>query len=231
VELLAGAALMQSRSLLTERIQLLVRSSGRAGSIVADSWPDGRLRGILDIKPESGGAPWIAPPGIFQVMRSNPGGPPYIGNLELVDGPIGAQLELYLHRSEQLRACVAIWCDPSSGEAGGLIVEPLPDCPQERLKQMLAALDGLEVTQPWERTPDFLVKWMNQGEGAAILSSLELEYRCRCSRVSLADTLRAMPPEQRRDLFSGTDQIDVHCEYCGARYSLAPEDLASVGCR
>jgi redox-regulated HSP33 family molecular chaperone len=115
VELLAGAALMQSRSLLSERIQLLLRSSGRAGSIVADSWPDGGLRGILDLGPGGDAAPWIAPPGLFQVMRSNPGGPPYIGNLELAEGPMGTQLELYLQQSEQLRACVALWCDPSSG--------------------------------------------------------------------------------------------------------------------
>jgi molecular chaperone Hsp33 len=229
VELLAGAALMQSRSLLSERIQLLLRSSGRASSIVADSWPDGGLRGILDQRPGSEGRPWIEHPGLFQVMRSNPGGAPYIGNLELLDGPIGAQLEGYLQQSEQLQACVALWCDPFSGEAGGLIVEPLPDCPKGRLKLMLDALDGLEVTQPHERTPDFLINWMNMGGGAEILSSLDLEYRCRCSRQSLTDTLRAMPPEQLRDMFSGADRLDVHCEYCGASYSIEPGDIMGAG--
>jgi molecular chaperone Hsp33 len=228
VELLAGAALMQSRSLLSERVQLLLRSSGRAGSIVADSWPDGGLRGIVDIRPGRDGSPWIERPGLFQVMRSNKGGPPYTGNLELAEGPVGAQLELYLQQSEQLQACVDIWCDPSSGDAGGIIVEPLPKCPPERLRRMLAALDGLGATHPRERTPDFLVGWVNQGGGADILSSLELEYRCRCSQQSLVDTLRAMPPEQRRDIFSGTDQMDVHCEYCGAHYSIAPEDLSGA---
>jgi molecular chaperone Hsp33 len=110
------------------------------------------------------------------------------------------------------------------------VVEPLPKCPPERLRLMVAALDGLEVTLLGERTPEFLVNWVNQGGGAEILSSLELEYRCRCSRQSLVDTLRVMPPEQRRDMFSGTGQIDVHCEYCGAHYSLAPEDLTGVEC-
>ena len=230
VELLAGAALMQSRSLLSERIQLLLRSSGRASSIVADSWPDGSLRGILDVRPENGDAPWVECPGVFQVMRSNLAGAPYMGNLELVEGPISAQLEYYLQQSEQLQACVVLWCDPSSGEAGGLIVEPLPECPQERLNLMLAALDGLEVTQTHERTPEFLIDWMNQGQGAEILSFLSLEYRCRCSRQSLVDTLRAMPLEQRRDLFAGSEHVNVHCEYCGANYSVTPVDLLGVEC-
>jgi molecular chaperone Hsp33 len=227
VELLAAAALLQSRSLLAERIQLVLRSAGRAKAIVADSWPDGSIRGILDlnVNADGDGEQWIAFPGNFQVMRSNPNGPPYIGNIELVDGPISAQVEHYLQQSEQIQACVVIWCDPLSGEAGGLIVEPLPNCPPERLKRMLAALGGMEVTHPWERTPEFLVRWINQGEGAEILSSLNLEYRCRCSKQSLVDTLGVMPPGQRLEIFDGKNTIEAHCEYCGKSYTIAQDEL------
>jgi len=225
VELLASAALMQSRSLLSERIQLVLRSSGRAKAVVADSWPDGSLRGILDLNTGCDGTHWIDYPGHFQVIRSNANGSPYIGNLELVEGSISAQVEYYLQQSEQIQACAALWCDPSTGEAGGLIVEPLPNCPHERLKLMLDALDGLEVTQLWERTPDFLTRWINGGEGAEILSSLDLEYRCRCSKQSLVDTLRAMPLQQRIEIFSEKDPIEVHCEYCGQYYVIASEEL------
>ena len=154
VELLSGAALVQSRTLLTERVQLVLRSSGRAKAIVADAWPDGGLRGILDINDDvgdvgdtggadgKGAAPWVAPPGNFQVMRSNPKGSPYIGTLELTDGPISAQVEHYLQQSEQVQACVVLWCDAATGHAGGLLVEPLPFCPPDRLRLMLAALEA-----------------------------------------------------------------------------------------
>lgn len=269
VELLTAAALLQSRSLLAERLQLVLRSSGRARSIVADSWPDGSLRGILDTMPVPGSklrvarqktSPatdqrlalpaleagtengissevagiagdadisaglWIAPPGNFQVMRSNPGGPPYIGNLELIDGPISAQTEHYLQQSEQVQACVALWCDPDTGDACGLIVEPLPGCPPKRIKAMLDALDGLEVTQAWERTPEFLAEWINQGGRPEILSSLALEYRCRCSRQSLIDTLGAMPKQELEEIFSG-GPAEVCCDYCGHSYSIALQEL------
>ena len=46
---------------------------------------------------------------------------------------------------------------------------PLPDCPPERLATLVAALEGLEVVPLWERTPDFLGLWINQGAGAEIL--------------------------------------------------------------
>jgi molecular chaperone Hsp33 len=228
VELLTAAALLQSRSLLAERIQLVLRSDGRAKAIVADSWPDGSVRGILDLNPECGRKPWITFPGNFQVIRSNPNGPPYIGNIELIDGPISSQVEHYLQQSEQIQACVALWCDPFSGEAGGLIVEPLPGCPAERLKRMLAALDGLEVSHLWERTPDFIVNWINQGEGAEILSSLNLEYRCRCSKQSLVDTLSIMPLDQRQEIFYEKNTIEAHCEYCGKSYAIAQDELSGA---
>ena len=219
---------MQSRSLLTERIQLVVRSSGLAKSVVADSWPDGSLRGILDINPECNTGNWIESPGNFQVMRSNPTGQPYIGNLELVEGSISTQIEHYLQQSEQIQACVVLWCDCQSGEAGGLVVEPLPDCPPERIKLMLNALDGLEITQPFERTPDFLVNWINQGNGAELLSSLQLEYRCRCSKQSLVNTLSAMPVSEQEDIFSEGGSVEVRCEYCGISYLIAREELGNI---
>jgi molecular chaperone Hsp33 len=225
VELLTGAALMQSRSLLTERIQLLVRSSGKAKAIVADSWPDGSLRGILDISSATNNAPWLQHPGNFQVIRSNQGGAPYIGNLELVDGSVSAQVEHYLQQSEQIQASTTLWCDPYTGEAGGLVVEPLPNCTPERLKRLLDALGGLEVTHLWERNPDFLVRWINQGEGAEILSSLNLEYRCRCSKQSLVDTLSAMLNEQVEEIFAGKTFVEVCCEYCGQHYAIAREEI------
>ena len=223
-ELLAGAALLQSRSLLTERVQLVVRSSGRAKAIVADSWPDGSIRGILDLNPACADGQWLGFPGQFQVMRSNPKGQPYIGNLELVDGPISAQLEYYLQQSEQIQACAALWCDIATGAAGGVLVEPLPDCPQNRLQRMVAAIEGLEVTQLWERTPEFLVSWINQGSGAEVLSMQTIEYRCRCSRESLIGILGAMPRSERENIFADGKAI-VNCEYCGKSYEIAPEEM------
>jgi molecular chaperone Hsp33 len=228
VELLASAALLQSRSLQAERVQLVLRSSGKAKAIVADSWPDGSIRGILDLNPQCLDGAWIAFPGQFQVMRSNPKGQPYIGNLELIDGPISAQLEYYLQQSEQIQACAALWCDESTGAAGGVLVEPLPNCPPNRLKRMVAGVEGLEVTQLWERTPDFLVRWINQGGGAELLSSLNIEYRCRCSTQSLVGILGAMPHGERLNIFSDGGKAAIHCEYCGKSYEIALEELPSA---
>ena len=197
-ELLAASALLQSRTLFAERLQLLLKGAGRAKAVVADTWPDGTVRGVLDVREEASG-PWIAGPGLFQVMRSNPEGQPYIGTLPVVEGSIQTQIEHYLQQSEQVQASVTLWCDPGTGEAGGLLVEPLPQCPPERLARLVQAIEGLDVVPLWERTPDFLADWVAQGQGTELQSTAELSYRCRCSREALLATLRphqASPPRR-----------------------------------
>ena len=222
-DLLCATALLQSRTLFAERLQLLVKGAGRAKAVVSDSWPDGTIRGVLDVSET--GSEWIAAPGILQVMRSNAGGQPYIGNLPLVEGGIQVQVEHYLQNSEQVQASLTLWCDPATGESGGLLVEPLPDCPPARLARVIQAIEGLEVVPLWERTPAFLANWIAQGEGTEDLAAADIFYRCRCARETLLETLRRFTTEQKEDLFKEPGPLEVRCDYCGTCYAITPEDL------
>jgi len=223
-ELLAATALLQGRTVFEERLQLLLKGSGKAKAVVADSWPDGTIRGVLDLGPADA-QDWVAAPGVLQVMRSNAAGQPYIGNLELVEGGIQTQVEHYLQNSEQIQASLTLWCDPGTGEAGGLLVEPLPDCPPARLARLVQAIEGLEVVPFWERTTDFLASWVAQGEGSDELAAVDIEYRCRCTRASLLETLRRFPEAQKEELFKDAGPLEVRCDYCSTLYPITREDL------
>ena len=226
---LAAVSLLQSRGGFAERLQILLKGGGRAKAVVADSWPDGTLRGVLDVaEPDpgrDGGAAWVEGPGLLQVMRSNAGGQPYIGTLELVEGGLAKQVEAYLQQSEQVQASLTLWCDEGSGVAGGLLVEPLPGCPPARLERLIHALEGLDVVPYWERTPEFLLDWINQGPGAVVLSDLPLDYRCRCQKASLMATLSGFTGAQREDLFREGDPLEVRCDYCGKVYRITRAEL------
>lgn len=227
-ELLSATALLQGRTLFAERLQLLIKGSGRAKAVVADSWPDGTIRGVLDTgHPEA--EAWVQAPGVLQVMRSNEAGQPYIGNLELVEGGIQVQVEHYLQSSEQIQASLSLWCDPGTGEAGGLLVEPLPNCPPVRLARLVQAIEGLEVVPFWERTAEFLADWVAQGEGTDEVSSVDLLYQCRCTREALVETLSRFSPAQKADLFKDEGPLEVRCDYCGTLYPITREDLQMGG--
>ncbi|MBK9797302.1 MAG: Hsp33 family molecular chaperone HslO [Holophagaceae bacterium] len=223
-ELLTATALLQGRTAFAERLQLLVKGAGRARAVVADCWPDGTIRGVLDLSAGSGGD-WVAAPGLLQVMRSTATGQPYIGNLPLVEGGIQVQIEHYLQNSEQIQASLTLWCDSSTGEAGGLLVEPLPDCPPARLARLVQAIESLEVVPFWERTAEFLASWISQGEGTEEATATTLFYRCRCTRQALVEALRRFPSEQKADLFKGDEPLEVRCDYCGTLYPITRNDL------
>lgn len=225
VELLSATLLLQSRTFFSERLQLMLRGAGRVKTLVADSWPEGDIRGVADLTTGDLALPWIQGPGLFNVMRSNPRGKPYVGTLELVEGPIQAQLEAYLLQSEQIQASATLWCDPRTGEAGGLLVEPLPHCPHERLGRLVHALEGLEVVPLWERDPDFLCRWINQGDGVEILSATEIQYRCRCTIAGLVEILRGFEKPRLDEIFVGSGPVEVCCDYCGKAYQLRRADL------
>ncbi len=222
---LSAVSLLQSRGGFHERLQILLKGAGRAKAVVADSWPDGTLRGVLDTAESPAAPDWVAGPGLLQVMRSNASGQPYIGTLELVEGDLAKQVEAYLQQSEQVQASLTLWSEEDTGVSGGLLVEPLPGCPPERLGRLVQALDGLEVVPFWERTPDFLLSWINQGPGATVLSETELAYRCRCARETLVATMSGFSSEQVEDLFREGDPIEVRCDYCGTVYPITRAEL------
>ena len=223
-QLLGATALLQGRTAFSERLQLLVKGAGRAKAVVADCWPDGTIRGVLDLSAVATGD-WVAAPGLLQVMRSNATGQPYIGTLPLVEGGIQVQVEHYLQQSEQVQASLTLWCDPGTGEAGGLLVEPLPGCPPVRLERLIQAIEGLEVVPFWERTADFLAGWISQGEGTEESTATELFYRCRCTRQALLEALRRFPAEQKAELFKGEEPLEVRCDYCSSIYPITRDDL------
>ena len=228
VELLAATLLLQSRTVFAERIQLLVRGTGRARAIVSDSWPDGMVRGVLD-EAEGVQGPWLASPGLLQVMRSGAKGEPYIGRLPLVEGGISQQIEAYLQHSEQIQASLMVWCDPATGEAGGLLVEPLPQCPPERMVRLIDALEGLEVVPNWERDPEFLLRWVNQGDGVIELSTHDIEYRCRCNKEALVKALGSFSTEKLDELFAMEGPAEVRCDYCSQAFLIHREEVLRDG--
>ena len=227
VEFLSAALLRQSRTFFSERLQLVLKGAGRVKALVADSWPEGDIRGILDLAADHPELPWIEGPGSLRVMRSNPRGAPYVGTLELLEGGIQAQVEAYLLQSEQIQSSATLWCDPRTGEAGALFVEPMPGCPRERLGRVVEALEGLEVVPLWERDPEFLCRWINQGEGTEILSATEVQYRCRCRKTTLLETLRGFEAAKLDDLFRGEGPVEVCCDYCGRTYLISRAELTN----
>jgi len=108
-------------------------------------------------------------------------------------------------------------------------VEPMPDCPKERLAGLVAAVEGLEVVPGWERTPAFLADWINMGPGAEVQATAEIRYHCRCTREALVATLSGFTRDRLQELFEPGGPVEIRCDYCGKTYHLLAAELGVQG--
>lgn len=223
---LMATLLLLGRSDFLQRVQLMIKSSGRIKNLITDAWPDGSIRGFCDAGSPQASLP-LELPGSIQVMRSQPSGEPYMGLLPLVEGGIDKQLEAYFQQSEQIQTSVHLWCDPLTGLGGALKVEPLPLCPPTRLARLIQALEGLEVVPFEERTTEFLAAWINQGEGYQLLTSTDVRYACRCNRDDLVRIMRGFSSEEKQHLFETQDHTEVRCDYCAEVFIIRASDLTT----
>jgi len=237
---LAGAALL--RALATgscRRLTLRIDGDGPLGRVVAEADSEGNLRGrVANPRPESAPEEVEVPPsvaravggGLLRVIREGGDGALAESQVRLVAGTIGVDLAHYLEQSEQTGSAVlvGVLLGPEGVRtAGGLVVELIPAAQSasvERLEANLAALGSVSRRLAAEGIA---------GLASAVLAGLEsdvrereaVRFRCRCSREALAETLRAMTPEQRAELADTQGEVEAECAYCGVHYLFSRAEL------
>jgi redox-regulated HSP33 family molecular chaperone len=97
------------------------------------------------------------------------------------------------------------------------------------MQRLVDALEGLDVVPFWERDPEFLIRWVNQAEGATQLSAHDIEYRCRCSKDGLLAALASFSKEKMTEIFAEGSPAEVRCDYCGRTFAIHREEVLGDG--
>ena len=157
----------------------------------------------------------------------------YIGQSELVNGEIAMDFAQYFTASEQQPSLVALGVLVSGDtvlKAGGLLIQPLPGCPEE-------IIDQLELRSPMfadisrELTfadPDQLCRDWFRGLDPVILERTPISYTCTCSRERMEKALISLG---RRDLQSLIDEdqgAELGCHFCHSQYFFTTEQLKEL---
>ncbi len=158
----------------------------------------------------------------------------YIGQCELVSGEIAMDFANYFTVSEQQPSLVALGV-LTSGEAvlkaGGLLIQPLPGCPDE-------IIDQLELRSPMfadisrEMTfasIDQLCQDWFRGMNPQILERTPLEYRCTCSRDRMEKALISLGRKDLDSLIREDHGAELVCHFCRKTYRFSEEELRELG--
>lgn len=226
-----------------ELISLIVRGDGPVGGLTVTADAQGHVKGYagnpdvwLPLKPN--GKLDVAAAvgqGTLTVVQDQPWAEPYSSQVELFSGEIGDDVAAYYAESEQVPTSVGVGVlvdtDLSVKQAGGFIVQAMPDCPDEVLSRIEANLDGMtSVTDLLEEglSPAGILERALAGLGFEPLEASPVEFKCGCSRERTRRLIASLGRGEVEGLIAEGRPAEAVCNFCGKRYEFSLDELRDI---
>lgn len=190
-----------------------------------------RLDGKLDV----GGALGC---GTFYMIRDVGGKEPQSGTIELVSGEIAEDIATYFAKSEQIPTVlslgVLVGTDYTCRAAGGVLIQLLP-FPDEKTVDIIErnAADLANISRLFDKglTNEEIINIAMRDIPFDPFDTIEVEYRCDCSRERMRKKIRALSASEIRDMLDEEERegkersLTAVCHFCGSSYTFTEKDL------
>ncbi len=158
---------------------------------------------------------------------------PYIGQIELVSGELGIDFANYYTVSEQSPSLVALGVLVAGDtvlKAGGLLIQPLPGCPDEVIDQIelrspMFADISREMT--FASKEELLEDWF-RGMDPVVLERTPLRYHCSCSRHRMEKALISLGRKELQGLIDEDIGAELGCHFCHSQYAFTTQELKEL---
>ncbi len=186
-----------------------------------------RADGKLDV----GGA--VGHTGRMIVVRDLGHGKQYVGQSEIVSGEIAMDFANYFTVSEQQPSLVALGVRIHEGlvlQAGGILIQPLPGCPEEMIDQLelrspMFADISRELT--FGTLEELTGDWF-RGLNPRILERTPIRYRCSCSRERMEKALISLGRKDLQSLIDEGQGAELSCHFCHRKHFFTTEQLKDM---
>jgi molecular chaperone Hsp33 len=233
-KLLTGVILLRLTMAPQLRVQAILRGSGRSGTLVADSHPTGRTRGLVTAS-TGGEALDLGPGSLLRLMRTLQDGSLHQGVVEVPQGGIGPALMTYLEVSEQVSTMIAVGAvvgDDGAVSAGGYLVQILPEAQRGPLLVMTERLEDFRSIDDRLIRPDFSPTGLTEDLLYAMpftpLGETDVRFECWCSHLSVVAALSSLPRSEVQSMIDDGDVLEIRCDYCNAQYRVSPAELRGL---
>jgi molecular chaperone Hsp33 len=237
-----------------EQVTLQVLGDGPLGGVTVDARSSGRVRGFVK-RPEA--LTWdarladatriaigeaIGKNGVVGVTRDLGMAHNYSGQVALQSGEIDEEVERYLNTSEQIDSLLR--CDTLvDGEgnvtaAAGLLVQTLPQAHGAAIVELVRdTLRGpvfstvlRNALAEGKLEPEAIAKaTLGQcADGMQVLDLREVAFFCPCTRQRAEATLGMLRPADLQEMILETNEAEVTCNFCGARYRFSEVELEQL---
>lgn len=145
-----------------------------------------------------------------------------------------ATLTNYLYTSEQTPSSVALGVlvdkEGKIVASGGYFIQAMPGCTDETLARLEENISLTPyVTQLLELgyTPAKMIETIARGLDVTIKESMEVAFKCRCSRAKVLETLATLGQEDIASM-SEDEETEVHCQFCNETYKFTRYEIAGL---
>ncbi len=234
-----GSTLKGERDLIT----LQIKGDGPLQGIVVTADSKGRAKGYVfqpnaDVPDKYPGKLDVGKAigqGVLRIIKDIGMREPYSGEIQLVTGEIAEDLTYYFAQSEQIPSAVALGVlidtDTSVKQAGGFMVQLMPDAGEEtaeRLEENIAKMPYITDLYDMGKTPEQILNMLLEGLQPQITDSRPLCFHCSCSRQRVEKALISIGAEELEKMITEDKQATLHCHFCNKEYHFQMEQLQEL---
>ncbi len=173
--------------------------------------------------------------GILRVIKDLGLKEPYLGQTELQTGEIAEDLTYYFAASEQVPSSVGLGVlmnkDNTVRQAGGFIIQLMPDTQEEVIAQLEKNIRGLApVTTMLESglTPGQMLETVLTGLSVEMLETTPCRFYCNCDRARVEKALISIGRTELDEMIREGKDVELNCHFCNSHYIFTPEDLEKL---
>jgi len=229
----------------TDSVTTIISGNGPAGNLVCVGRYGAFVKGCIgDPGVELPPTPWgkldvsgaVGKQGKLTVVRDLSLKEPYTGMCNLISGEIAEDFAQYFTASQQQPSLVYLGVhvrpEPRAVlSAGGLLMQPLPNCPDESITLLQEKADAIcTLTQRLEQG-ELLNDILNDifaGMDLQIAQQVTPRLLCDCSRARLERALISLGKEELEDILKTDGSADLACHFCNEHYFFDANDLEQL---
>ena len=244
-ELLMVAMMASQLKNDTDSVSTILSGGGPGGNLVCVGRKGPFVKGCAgdpacELPPKPNGkldvGGYVGQNGKLTVVRDLSLKEPYVGMCHLVSGEVAEDFAEYFTASEQQPSLVylGVRLEPLSGQvlgAGGLLIQPLPDCPAEHVDYVMTKAEAIphltERLSEGENLRDIVLSLFPEGD-VSFTEELHPAYRCDCSRERMERALMSLGREELSEIIEEDGQAELSCHFCNSRYTFTKAELLAI---
>lgn len=238
---LTASMLLASELKGEERIKMRFEGKGPSGMIITEANRVGEIRGYVQNagaelnyshpEAELGDGIGLGLLTVSKILYNE--AEPKKSTIQLVKGDIISDVAHFMAQSEQVLSAilldVSVNNDGSVKEAGGVLIQRLPDAVQNVIHSLQETVESLPpVAQLLDEGYyiDDIMKMASKPFNVKELDRQPVDFFCRCSPKRFKNALAMLSYEDLKDMKD--ENQEIVCHYCGNSLSIAKEEIREL---